>query len=625
MGYYNFPHTRNFDSDLGFLIAKYIELGKDYESLVNYVESINNQIETIATDVSIEKINELLQDGTFENLINDKLFDTMYESFEKMYNTMYESFEEMYNESETRIQELENDVNDDVTALNNRINSLTTLTPSTDTEIQDARTQFDGEISASLHDSIVNSEEKIINTLKAISNSVTTLKLQVGCRFEKDGLFHPYNACCTIEPIYAHYLHIHNSDPTNYQITVYEVNEKYEYVNGLINKSTKSDIYLNGNNYYALNIYRPGESVIDNVVLADILNKITIQNYFDCGNISYKQVKNTGVDSVSANDIIYEAHFIEGKFPFYNSKGVQLYPITGDNIGQINYVNGLHIYKFRYNKKYSYTLNFNVTNFNSFYLNFIKNGEYTYYQTTLTTSGVTNIDNYISDKDVEYIVIASNPVLDKILLEELEQNKNNGICSCLGDSICYGTTPEGVIQDTYMKLTADYYNYEYISYGLNSSCIGIGDNHNIVPSFCDRLSNIDSKTNYLLIEGGTNDWSHSTPLGTINDVTQDTFYGALNVIKKYMIDNLNSCFYAFIIPITRLNESNPNGQEHVLEDYRNAIKTFCETNRIKYIDINKECIFNLNNSNDRLIYGSDGVHPNTKGHYLLFSALKAKF
>ena len=47
MGYYEFPHTRNYDSDLGFFIKKYYELGKDYDTLVNIYEEVKKKLKKL--------------------------------------------------------------------------------------------------------------------------------------------------------------------------------------------------------------------------------------------------------------------------------------------------------------------------------------------------------------------------------------------------------------------------------------------------------------------------------------------------------------------------------------------------------------------------------------------------
>lgn len=60
MGYYNeFPHTRNYDADLGFLIKAYKELLQNYKDINEYIKNINDNIVKIAQDV----IMQALEDG----------------------------------------------------------------------------------------------------------------------------------------------------------------------------------------------------------------------------------------------------------------------------------------------------------------------------------------------------------------------------------------------------------------------------------------------------------------------------------------------------------------------------------------------------------------------------------
>ena len=68
MGYYNeFPHTRGYDGDLGWLIKIYKELLRNYSSILNdykhvleEIAGINDNIEGYVTIV----VNEALESGT---------------------------------------------------------------------------------------------------------------------------------------------------------------------------------------------------------------------------------------------------------------------------------------------------------------------------------------------------------------------------------------------------------------------------------------------------------------------------------------------------------------------------------------------------------------------------------
>lgn len=51
MSYYNFPHTRNYDSDLGFLIKKYIKLIKETDELTDVYNQVLQQINEIVTEM----------------------------------------------------------------------------------------------------------------------------------------------------------------------------------------------------------------------------------------------------------------------------------------------------------------------------------------------------------------------------------------------------------------------------------------------------------------------------------------------------------------------------------------------------------------------------------------------
>ena len=60
MGYYDFPHTRDYDKDLGFLIKKYNELNKSYDVLKEIYVEVQKHIE----DITIEQLQKWLNDST---------------------------------------------------------------------------------------------------------------------------------------------------------------------------------------------------------------------------------------------------------------------------------------------------------------------------------------------------------------------------------------------------------------------------------------------------------------------------------------------------------------------------------------------------------------------------------
>lgn len=49
MGYYDFPHTRNYDQDLGFLIKKYNNLIEELQKIEDVEKAILKEINNIVT------------------------------------------------------------------------------------------------------------------------------------------------------------------------------------------------------------------------------------------------------------------------------------------------------------------------------------------------------------------------------------------------------------------------------------------------------------------------------------------------------------------------------------------------------------------------------------------------
>lgn len=69
-GHYEYPHTANYETDLTFLIHRYKDLKGDYETLIDIYRIIKEKI----TEVTLEQLQEWLDDGTIENIINEKIF-----------------------------------------------------------------------------------------------------------------------------------------------------------------------------------------------------------------------------------------------------------------------------------------------------------------------------------------------------------------------------------------------------------------------------------------------------------------------------------------------------------------------------------------------------------------------
>lgn len=82
MGYFNFPHTRNYDSDLGFLIHRYKEISAENKTLSETVSELKKMVETYFSDLNVQteinnKIDAMVQSGELAEILNVQLLDNI--------------------------------------------------------------------------------------------------------------------------------------------------------------------------------------------------------------------------------------------------------------------------------------------------------------------------------------------------------------------------------------------------------------------------------------------------------------------------------------------------------------------------------------------------------------------
>lgn len=198
----------------------------------------------------------------------------------------------------------------------------------------------------------------------------------------------------------------------------------------------------------------------------------------------------------------------------------------------------------------------------------------------------------------------------------------------VGDSITAGTNCEG---ETYWEILIDELELgSGEAMATPGSCISsTSDYGNDHEPLINRFNDIP-EADLITIFMGTNDYGHDTPLGTIDDTTDVSFYGALNVIIPALQAKYPDAKIVFITPIHRYGfgvnsatgemhtfDSVPNGAGYILEDYVNAIKTVCEKYNVSLIDLYTELELDPSSEETREYYMEDGLHPNTAGHRLI--------
>ena len=126
-----------------------------------------------------------------------------------------------------------------------------------------------------------------------------------------------------------------------------------------------------------------------------------------------------------------------------------------------------------------------------------------------------------------------------------------------------------------------------------------------------------------MIFGGTNDFGRGdAPLGEMSDRTQDTFYGALHVLYRSLIEKFPTAKIAILTPLHRLNEDDPCGDikpEPVgtLKQYVSVIREVAEYYALPVLDLYATSGLQPRVPIIQQTYMPDGLHPNDAGHEIL--------
>lgn len=107
----------------------------------------------------------------------------------------------------------------------------------------------------------------------------------------------------------------------------------------------------------------------------------------------------------------------------------------------------------------------------------------------------------------------------------------------LGDSITYGFIPRNYAGypgqlDSYAKLCAEYFGFEFENWGVSGSTVAQvdPDDADYRNPMVNRYYNMPNDADIITVMGGTNDIRQGVPLGTMADRTKFTFYGALHTL-----------------------------------------------------------------------------------------------
>ena len=192
----------------------------------------------------------------------------------------------------------------------------------------------------------------------------------------------------------------------------------------------------------------------------------------------------------------------------------------------------------------------------------------------------------------------------------------------IGDSITYGAyTPVGGgshqrAEKRYCEVACEILGATCRNYGSSGTSISSTTYQTPTAAFSRRYTTMDNDADMVVVVGGTNDYGTNVALGSIADTEDISFYGALNVLCKGLVEKYPGKRIVFITPFHRANEGT-NSAGFTLAQYRQAI--FDVARDVYGFAVLDGWTVGLSPKNPTIKaeYIVDGLHPNPPGHELI--------
>ncbi len=164
------------------------------------------------------------------------------------------------------------------------------------------------------------------------------------------------------------------------------------------------------------------------------------------------------------------------------------------------------------------------------------------------------------------------------------------------------------------------------NYGVSGTSIAYGGAEAGKPdrSFCARVPEMDPDADIVVVFGGTNDFGHSeTPLGTPEDRTRVTFWGACHELMRSLTERYPHAAIVVLTPMHRKHERTPNAHGAILDTYVDIIKETARYYSLPVLDLYAVSGVQPAVETSRETYMPDRLHPNDAGNRLIADRLTA--
>lgn len=264
-----------------------------------------------------------------------------------------------------------------------------------------------------------------------------------------------------------------------------------------------------------------------------------------------------------------------------------------------------------------------------------KNGDVIKYEdsTSQGSSGTKTVDITIDERDTilyvggyETVIAVVKKYLYDVKLTTRLSNIYRKKVTLNGDSIAFGAGTGGT---GFMDYIASKYNMTLDKKAVSGATIAnLSSRYPDKHCICTSIDTMAEDANYIIFEGGYNDWLLWTKIGTLTDTMSgdldDTkFYGALESICRQALAKWENGKIGFIIT-HKINDAWRTQKQEgttypTLDGYYQAIKNVCEKYSIPYLDLSKVSRLNTELQNyKKYTYNSDGVHPTKDGYQIFY-------
>lgn len=210
---------------------------------------------------------------------------------------------------------------------------------------------------------------------------------------------------------------------------------------------------------------------------------------------------------------------------------------------------------------------------------------------------------------------------------------NGKVINFLGDSITQGVGAS-CKENNYVNQTKEILGLAAANnYGISATRIAprseIRDANIDNRWFVTRVPEMDPDADGIVVFGGTNDFGHGdAPLGSLSDVGEATFYGAMKNLCEKLIEKYPGKPIVILTPLHRLSENNilrdgdkkmPLG--HPLGDFAQAVREVAAYYSLPVLDLWAVSGMQPAVPVIKEKFMPDGLHPSDAGHRLLAERL----